>query len=55
MPDITLCRGDGCPLKDGCHRYLAKPDPRWQSYCIVAPYRDGECKYYWPEKREDTK
>ncbi len=46
MPDITMCRGYGCPLKDGCHRYTAKPD-QMQSYFLVPPRVDGECAYRW--------
>jgi hypothetical protein len=54
-PDITMCKGGDCPLRDNCHRYLAKPYRVGQSYCAIVPYKDGECKYYWPEKREDVK
>ena len=32
MPDISMCSGEGCRLKDRCYRYLAKPDKHWQSY-----------------------
>jgi hypothetical protein len=46
MPDITLCSGLNCPLKDTCYRYTAKADEYWQSYFEVPPY-DDECEYYW--------
>jgi hypothetical protein len=49
MPDITLCSGLNCPLKDTCYRYTAKADEYWQSYFEVPPY-DDECEYYWPFK-----
>lgn len=55
MPDICMCYGDGCMLKDRCHRYKAIPYREWQSYFAAPPIKPGEkCKYYWPENREDT-
>lgn len=50
MPDITMCNGKGCPLKDTCYRYKAKPDELWQSYFMEEPYEDGDCREYWPTK-----
>lgn len=57
MPDITMCKGvkDGitCPNRGECYRYLAKPDPLYQSYFSEAPFRlkpDGikpDCDHYW--------
>lgn len=47
MPDITMCKGEGCPKKDLCYRHTAKPTPHWQSYFVKAPY-DPEtqtCEY----------
>ena len=32
MADITLCTNTDCPLREGCYRFTAKPDPLWQSY-----------------------
>ncbi len=47
MPDIALCRGTGCPLKEGCYRFTAKPD-ELQSYFAIVPVKfDGTCRYYW--------
>jgi hypothetical protein len=31
MADISKCRGNDCPLRNKCYRYLAIPS-RWQSY-----------------------
>ncbi len=56
MPDITLCRGDGCPIRDKCRRYTSKPWPIAQSYFMQTPYdHDTEsCDAYWPiEAKED--
>ena len=48
MPDITMCRDDGCPKKDTCYRYTAEPTPRRQSYFSEPPLEGEECEYYWP-------
>jgi hypothetical protein len=31
MPDFTMCKATGCPVKNLCHRYRAAPD-------LVQPY-----------------
>jgi hypothetical protein len=47
MPDITMCSGDGCPIKETCYRYKATPT-EWQSYFSTPPFdkRRG-CQSYW--------
>jgi len=52
MPDITLCRGTGCPHKEKCYRFTAKPSENWQSYFIDSPIKDGKCDMYWGENAE---
>ena len=49
MPDISMCHGGKCPMKDKCYRYLGKPTPNWQSYFTKAPYnkKAGSCEYFW--------
>ena len=32
MPDITMCFGKDCPVREFCYRYKAEPTPRRQSY-----------------------
>lgn len=63
MADITMCFGSGCPLKEQCYRYTAKPD-EYQSYFVGLPYLqlvddNGEiidnpdpykCKQFWNNK-----
>lgn len=50
MPDITMCTGEKCPLKQICYRYTAKPS-RFQSYFVESPVDDdGECKYFWKDE-----
>lgn len=45
MPDITMCAGDGCPVKENCYRYTAKASGR-QSYFAMTPYDKG-CVWFW--------
>lgn len=54
MPDITMCSGEGCPAKDLCYRYTAKPNQYRQSYFIDPPYKDDECDHFWGENREQV-
>ena len=51
MPDVTLCPGGNCPMKETCYRYKAKPNDPWQSYFTKLPLKiiEGkvECEFYW--------
>ncbi len=49
MPDITMCSGEKCPLKQICYRYTAKPSEP-QSYFVKAPVLGGTCEYFWRDK-----
>lgn len=51
-PDITMCKGTGCPAKESCYRFTAKPSEFMQSYFVESPYKDGKCDYYWGENAE---
>ena len=44
MPDMTLCPGQGCPLKNRCHRFRAVAHGR-QDYFGRLPYdaATGQC------------
>tara|TARA_R110002072_G_scaffold3093_1_gene23171 strand:- start:1443 stop:1628 length:186 start_codon:yes stop_codon:yes gene_type:complete len=52
MPDISMCTGDGCTLKENCYRFKAKAS-HYQSYILEPPHKgvdeDGnsKCEYYW--------
>lgn len=47
MPDITMCVGEGCPLKEECFRYTAKPSEYRQSYFDGTPnYSRLRCEYF---------
>lgn len=51
MPDITMCKGDTCPLKEKCERYLAQPSRR-QAFFLSPPYKHedpgGGCDFFAP-------
>ena len=32
MPDISMCNGVDCLVKDKCYRHIAKPSEYWQSF-----------------------
>jgi hypothetical protein len=59
MPDITMCPGGECPLKETCYRFKANPSS-WQSFFHEPPYKieyysEGKnisCEYYWKYKQE---
>jgi len=50
MPDITMCKGEGCPMRNNCYRYKAEPS-MMQTYFLQTPKDgppyNGVCKYYW--------
>ena len=50
MPDMTMCRGGECPIRETCYRYTAQPCDVRQSYFIEPPYEDGICEYYLPKQ-----
>jgi hypothetical protein len=43
MPDIAMCDGKDCPMKDQCYRFRAIPHEIRQYYFALAPIRDGKC------------
>lgn len=53
MPDITMCRGEGCPMKDTCYRYRATPSEYVQAYFSTTPIIENDCEYYWPIQKGD--
>lgn len=50
MPDITMCRGEGCATKDECYRFKAAPSDFYQSYFTQEPVNTltQDCDYFWP-------
>ncbi len=48
MPDITMCKGDYCELRDNCYRFKAEPSEFRQSWFCKSPNLDSYyCDYYW--------
>lgn len=52
MPDITMCSGEGCPLKENCYRFTATPNPavpiHSQSWFAEPPIQGDDCEYQIP-------
>jgi hypothetical protein len=56
MPDISMCPGNDCPLKEECYRHKATPS-EYQSYFVEAPYDsfNKDCDFFWRiEKKNKT-
>jgi hypothetical protein len=53
MPDISMCEGTGCLIKETCYRYTAEPSIR-QSYFRSPSYISSieDCEYYWNNGKE---
>ena len=48
MPDISMCQGFNCNIKDNCYRFKAKPSEFRQSWFCKSPNIDDlNCDYYW--------
>lgn len=48
MSDITMCKNENCPSKKWCYRFLAIPNPYFQSYGEFAPEEgEKECEMFW--------
>lgn len=50
MPDITMCYGKDCPLKEKCYRFTAKASI-FQYYFTDSPYKDKNCDYFWDDEK----
>jgi hypothetical protein len=47
MPDIAMCWGDNCPIKETCYRYTATPSKWRQSYFAETPIKeDNTCEHF---------
>jgi hypothetical protein len=52
MSDITKCKGEGCSMKETCHRFT-DPASEYQSYFTESPIIDGKCSMYWGQAEQD--
>lgn len=48
MADITMCEGQGCPIKEECYRHTANENPYRQSFFVYVPYDHAYkgCEYF---------
>ena len=48
MADISMCYGEGCPLKAECYRYTAPMNEQRQAYFVYVPYAHDykSCEYF---------
>lgn len=51
MPDISMCKGTDCPLKETCYRFTAKPSEYRQAYFLTPPNDGDKCEHYWKDER----
>jgi hypothetical protein len=54
MPDIAMCKGTDCPLKNECYRFLATPSEYRQSYFVIPPIENGECQEFWNAREQKS-
>lgn len=50
MPDLTLCQGNSCKIKEECFRYTAKPKEFNQSYTNFHGINE-KCEYFIDNKK----
>lgn len=56
MADITMCSGKlgkkVCKLRKNCVRFISKPNPKWQSWYAITPFKSStKCEEYWEDKK----
>lgn len=54
MPDISMCHGAACAIRDRCYRFTAKPN-EWQSYADFDTNSGRKCEFFWPAEGEMPK
>lgn len=51
MTDITMCKGEDCPMKASCYRFLAEEDQENQTFFSKPPFiieeDEAKCKFHW--------
>ncbi len=50
MPDLAMCSGGACLLKEECYRHRAKPTEFRQSYFGTPPFKGDDCEYFYDLK-----
>ena len=49
MAHMGRCKGEGCPIKKKCYRYVYEGDESEQSFFRIPPYNKEkkECPHFW--------
>tara|TARA_R110002020_G_scaffold15980_3_gene56754 strand:- start:1371 stop:1559 length:189 start_codon:yes stop_codon:yes gene_type:complete len=47
MPDISMCEGKHCKLKQHCYRYRAIPNKYRQSFIVLDKESQQDCEYFY--------
>lgn len=62
MPDITMCTGVGCDMKQDCYRFTAEPNPYRQSFFCTPPldppsdeFTMSRCQYFCDNFKDKSK
>ena len=55
MSDITKCTGEGCAMKERCHRFTDPTNPLYQSFFVSPPIKNGKCQMYWGKPQKKVK
>jgi hypothetical protein len=55
MPDISMCKGNNCKIRNNCYRYRAVPSDYYQSYFVESPFdpKKYSCRYFWAVEPQD--
>jgi len=55
MPDISMCSGKDCKIRNQCYRYRAVPSEYRQAYFVESPYdpKTNKCRFFWQIEQGD--
>lgn len=54
MADISMCDFAECPCSKSCYRFLAEPNPQWQTYMKFKNICNQKNDYQWYWKAEQS-
>ena len=52
MPDISMCNGQDCPIKEYCYRYTAEPSEFWQTWGMFEFNKETGCNYFMANEKD---
>ena len=55
MPDITMCSGSNCPIKEACWRHTAVPNEYRQAFFMNPPFdhEANDCEMFWKIEEDE--